>query len=136
MTHEASSSGTSCSLPMTDRARRTADFRALLADAFSDRARSAGSVRWVLRASETTEAESHRLADLETRCCDGLRFCVERRGDDVVWTITGPPAAQGTLDAFYELPMLVRTDDGARLLWDTLDASACGPPANTRPPTP
>ena len=136
MTHDASTRGTSCSLPIADRAQRTADFRALLADTFRDRARSAGSVRWILRASESAEAESHRLAALEARCCDGVRFHVERRGDDVLWTITGPPAAQGTIDAFYELPMLVRTDDGARQLWDELDRAACGPPAGTRPLTP
>ena len=136
MTHEASSPGMSCSLPIADRAQRTADFRALLADAFRERTRSAGSVHWMLRASEATEAESRRLAALEARCCDSVRFQVERRGDDVLWTITGPPAAQGTLDAFYELPLLVRSDDGARALWDALDRGACGPPAATVVPTP
>ena len=90
----------------------------------------------MLRASEATEAESRRLAALEARCCDGVRFQVERRGDDVLWTITGPPEAQATLDAFYELPVLVRSDDGARALWDALDGAACGPPATSRSPTP
>jgi hypothetical protein len=134
MTHDASAPGTSCSLPIADRAQRTADFRALLADAFRDRTRSAGSVQWMLRASDSTEAESLRLAALEARCCDGVRFQVERRGDDVLWTITGPPAAQGTLDAFYELPILVRSEDGARALWDALDGAACGPPATSPAP--
>jgi hypothetical protein len=133
-THGTTPSGASCSLPIADRAQRTADFRALLADAFRERARSAGSVQWMLRASESIESESRRLAALEARCCDGVRFDVERRSDDVLWTITGPPAAQGTLDAFYELPLLVRSDDGARTLWDALDGAACGPPAGSRRP--
>lgn len=135
-THRTSAPGTSCSLPIADRAQRTADFRALLAGAFRDRTRSAGSVQWMLRASESTETESRRLAALEARCCDGVRFHVERRGDDVLWTITGPPAAQGTLDAFYELPILVRSDDGARALWDALDHAACGPAVPSRSPAP
>ena len=65
-----------------------------------------------------------------------MRFHVERRGDDVLWTITGPPTAQATLDAFYELPVLVHSDEGARALWDALDGAACGPPATSRPPAP
>ena len=83
----------------------------------------------MLRATEGTEAESRRLAALEARCCDGVRFDVERLGDRVLWEIRGPASAQATLDAFYELPVLVRSDDGARALWDALDAAACGPPA-------
>src|SRR4051794_31423301 len=90
--HDAAS-GPSCSLPIADRAQRTADFRALLADAFRTRERSTGSVLWTLRASASTEAESRRLAALEARCCDGVRFHVERRGDEVLWTIAGPKAA-------------------------------------------
>ena len=133
-THGTTAPGASCSLPIADRAQRTADFRALLADAFRDRTRSAGSVQWMLRASESTEVESRRLAALEARCCDGVRFHVERRGDDVLWTLTGQPTAQGTLDAFYQLPVLVRSDDGARALWDALDGAACGPSAGSRRP--
>ena len=109
-------SGPSCSLPVADCAQRTADFRALLADAFRERSRSSGGVQWILRAIGSTEAESHRLAALEARCCDVVRFHVERRGDEVLWTISGPAAAQAILDAFYELPVLVRSDDGARAL--------------------
>ena len=126
-THHAAAPAT-CSLPIADRAQRTADFRALLADAFRDRSRSADGVQWKLRASASTEAESRRLAALEARCCDGVRFEVERRGDDVLWTVTGPQSARAVLDAFYELPMLVRSDEGAAALWDSLDAAACGPP--------
>jgi hypothetical protein len=118
-----------CRLAPADRAQRTADFRALFADAFVGRARIAGGVAWTLLAGTATEAESRRLAELETRCCDDIRFTVDRRGDRVVWEITGPPAA---LDVFYELPILVRSDDGARTLWDALDGAACGP----RPPGP
>jgi hypothetical protein len=121
--------------PAADRRQRTADFRALLADAFVDRARTAHGVRWLLRADERTEAESHRLAALEARCCDGLRFDVQRLGDRVLWDISGPGTARATLDAFYELPTLVRSDDGARALWEALDGAACGPPSS-RPPGP
>ena len=132
----AATSGVACSLPAADRSRRTADFRALLTDAFVDRARSTHRVRWMLRANEGTETESRRLAALEARCCDGVRFEVERLGDRVLWEIHGPASAQATLDAFYELPVLVRSDDGARALWDALDAAACGPsgaPPGTSP---
>ena len=130
-THHAAAPAT-CSLPIADRAQRTADFRALLVDAFRERTRSADGVRWTLRASESTEAESRRLADLEARCCDGVRFEVARHGDDVQWTITGPPSTRAVLDAFYELPVLVRSDEGAARLWDTLDGAACGPPSASR----
>jgi hypothetical protein len=90
----------------------------------------------MLRADERTEAESRRLAGLEERCCDGVRFDVQRLGDRVLWDISGPAAAHSTLDAFYELPVLVRSDDGARALWDALDRAACGPrgaPPGTSP---
>ena len=122
----AAATGAACSLPAADRSQRTADFRALFADAFVDRARSPHGVRWMLRATEGTESESRRLAALEARCCDGVRFEVERLGDRVLWEIRGPASAQATLDAFYELPMLVRSDDGARALWDALDARRAG----------
>ena len=116
-----------CRLPASDRTQRTADFRALFADAFIDHERTLDGVRWTLRAGAATEAESRRLADLEARCCDGVRFSVDRRGDRVVWEITGPGTAKPLLDAFYTLPILVRSDDGARQLWDTLDGGTCGP---------
>jgi len=121
-----------CRLPPADRAQRTADFRALFNGTSTERARIAGGVRWALAAGASTEAESRRLAELETRCCDGIRFVVERLGNAVVWEITGPPASQATLDAFYELPMLVDSDEGARALWDALERGACGPPATSR----
>ena len=134
--HAAKVSGASCTLPVADRAQRTADFRALLADAFVDRSRTTHGVRWMLRANEGTESESRRLAALEARCCDGVRFEVQRLGDRVLWEIRGPASAQATLDAFYELPVLVRSDDGARALWDALDGAACGPPAASPSPAP
>jgi hypothetical protein len=125
-----------CRLPPADRAQRTADFRALFDGTSIGRARIADGVRWTLAAGAATEAQSRRLAELEARCCDGVRFAVERRGDAIVWEITGPPASQATLDAFYELPILMRSDEGAQALWDALDGGACGPPATSRPPAP
>lgn len=100
----------------------------MFSDASIDRARTATGVRWRLRGTDATEAESRRLAALEARCCDGIQFEVVRRGADVVWEITGPLESSTTLDAFYDLPVLVRSDDGARALWDALDGAACGPP--------
>lgn len=128
-------SAAACSLPTADRAQRTADFRALFANAFVDRARTMHGVRWLLRADERTEAESHRLAALEARCCDGIRFDVQRLGDRVLWDISGPATAHATLDTFYELPVAVRSDEAARALWAALDGAACGPTGST-PPTP
>ncbi len=119
---------TVCRLPINDRAQRIADFRALFADTLVDRARVSDGVRWTLRALTTTETESHRLAALEARCCDGISFDVVRQGDQVVWQITGPASVKATLDAFYELPILVRDDARANELWTTLDTAACGPP--------
>ena len=69
----------SCSLPPADRAQRTADFRALFADAWISRTRTAIGVLWKLRATNATDAESRRLAALEARCCDGIRFDIARR---------------------------------------------------------
>ena len=118
---------TVCRLPLSDRAQRTADFRALFADALVDRTRLSNGVRWALRGNDTTEAESRRLAALEARCCDGIRFDVARVGDELVWQISGPPSAKATLDALYELPVLVARDESANELWARLDAAACGP---------
>jgi GNAT superfamily N-acetyltransferase len=123
---------TVCRLPVGDRMQRTADFRALFSDTFVDRVRVGDGVRWTLRASDATEAESRRLAALEERCCDGIRFEVVRDDDAVAWRISGPPSAGATLDAFYELPVQVSSDAGADALWSALDAAACGPPGGRR----
>jgi len=117
--------GAFCRLPVADRGQRTADFRALLTGALIARARVVDGVRWILRATPAIEAESHRLASLEARCCDGVRFLVVHEGDHVVWRISGPPESKAALDAFYTLPVLVQTDEGAEALWNTLDAAAC-----------
>lgn len=76
--------GDTCRLPPADRAQRTADFRALFDGTFVDRARLPTGVCWTLRPSETTEAESRRLAALEARCCDGVRFEVSREAERIV----------------------------------------------------
>jgi hypothetical protein len=115
-----------CRLPLADRAQRTTDFRGLFADALVERQRLQGGVRWTLRAGPSTESESRRLAALEKRCCDGIRFEIHREGDVVVWQITGPAAANRTLDALFELPTMINSDEGAATLWNTLDAAACG----------
>jgi hypothetical protein len=118
-----------CRLPVIDRAQRTADFRALFDDMLVESARVRDGVRWTLRALGSTEAESHRLAELEARCCDGIRFDVVREGDHVVWRISGPPSAGAVLDVFYALPTLVQSEERANELWSSLDAAACGPPS-------
>jgi hypothetical protein len=115
-----------CRLPPADRTQRTADFRALFANTLIGRARVADGVRWILRARAGVETESHRLASLESRCCDGIRFLVVRDADHIVWRISGPPSAKAALDAFYALPALVLSDDGAAQLWATLDRAGCG----------
>jgi hypothetical protein len=99
--HDNDADGRTCQLPAADGDRRTSDFRAL-------------------RAGQGVEAESHRLASCESRCSDGIRFHVVREGDHIVWRISGPPSARATLDAYYALPALVQTDDGAAALWATL----------------
>jgi hypothetical protein len=114
-----------CRLPPADRARRTADFRALFADALIESVRVPGGVRWTLRTNSSTETESRRLAALEARCCDGIRFDVSRQDERVVWQIVGPASAAATLDAFARLPVLLQTDDGAAEWWATLDAATC-----------
>jgi hypothetical protein len=84
-------------------------------------------VRWTLRGGAPVEAESRRLAALEERCCDGIRFGVRRESELVKWEISGPTSAETTLDVFYELPVLVSSDSGANELWMRLDSAACGP---------
>ena len=115
---------TFCSLPPADRARRTADFRRLFEDALLDRTRDGDVVVWKLRASDASESESHRLAALEARCCDGIRFEVKRERDTLLWCISGPSSAKPLLDTFYELPALVMTDR-ADELWASLDRASC-----------
>ena len=126
--NDTANDGAACRLPPGDRAQRTTDFRALLAGTLIGRARVADGVRWILRAGKAVEAESHRLASLEARCCDGIRFHVVHDGDHVVWRISGPASAKAALDAFYALPALVQTDAGASQLWAALDVAGCGAP--------
>ncbi len=114
-----------CRLPAADRAQRTSDFRRLFDHTLLERRRDGQDVVWRLRATELSERESHRLAALEARCCDGIRFDVKRHRNEVVWSIAGPPSAKAVLDAFYDLPVLVTTDR-ANELWAALDRASCG----------
>jgi hypothetical protein len=116
-----------CRLPPSDRAGRTADFRRLFAASSVDRTRVPGVVTWQLRATDETEQESRRLAALEERCCDGVRFEIERDRDYVIWKISGPTSAQPTLDALYALPVLIVDDERVNEVWEAFDAAACGP---------
>lgn len=118
--------GTVCSLPPADRQQRTQDFRALFDGTLLDRRRDAESVSWILSGNDRTDQESRRLAALEERCCDGIRIGITRGADRITWRITGPPSAARTLDAFYELPVLVRDEVRARELWARLDGAGCG----------
>jgi hypothetical protein len=101
------------------------DFRALFDGTLLDRRRDANGVSWILSATDRIEQESHRLAALEERCCDGIRIAIARDADRVTWRINGPPSAARTLDAFYELPVLVGNDGRARELWVKLDGAGC-----------
>jgi hypothetical protein len=114
-----------CRLRPADRAQRTADFRALFSGWLVGRERSSLGVRWMLRAQPGAEEESRRLAALEERCCDGIRFDIRRQGDEVHWDISGPRAAAATLDVLFELPVKVMNDDGADAVWRALDAAGC-----------
>ncbi len=122
-----SSESTVCRLPQIDRPQRTLDFRTLFDGGLVDRQRSEGAMRWILRSTPKRLAESRRLASLEERCCDGIRFQVIERGDQIHWEITGPASALRTLDALYELPFSVQDDEQAARLWASLDAASCGP---------
>lgn len=115
-----------CRLPPSDRAQRTADFRALFSEGIVERQRSTRGVTWTLRVRPGIEEESRRLAALEERCCDGITFAIRRDGDLVHWDIAGPDAASATLDVLFELPTRIMSDDGAEAVWRTLDAAACG----------
>ncbi len=128
---------TACSLPVADRSQRTADFRALLADAF----RRSGAIGW-RRPLDAARLRSDRGGEPPAGGARGallrrrpLRGGAARRSR-AVGRSRARPEAQATLDAFYELPVLVRSDEGARALWDALDGAACGPPATSRSPTP
>jgi hypothetical protein len=116
-----------CRLPVADRAQRAADFRRLFGAAVVQRTRFEDGVCWTWQGDEAAEAESRRLAALEARCCDGVRFEVTREDGLIAWRITGPSSARRTLDAFHALPDLVATAERAQALWDALDAAACGP---------
>lgn len=118
---------TVCRLPPSDRPKRTADFRALFVDALVDRERLPNGVRWILKSDPGRLAESRRLAGLEERCCDGIRFDVSEQGNQIHWAITGPPSASPTLDALYDLPVSVQDDEQAARLWASLDAASCAP---------
>jgi hypothetical protein len=122
-----------CRLPPADRAQRTADFRALFSDGIVERQRLSGGVRWTLRAASRAEEESHRLAALEERCCDGITFEIRRDGGLLHWNIAGPEAAAATLDVLFDLPVKVMSNEGADEVWRALDAAGCVPSASARP---
>jgi hypothetical protein len=114
-----------CSLPPQDRPQRTRDFQALFTGSFVDRVRTPTGVVWTLLYSPATEQESRRLADLERRCCDGVTFDLRVGGEFVVWTIEAPIEAAPVLDVFFELPELMKSEEGASAAWSRLDAHAC-----------
>jgi hypothetical protein len=121
-----------CRLPPADRAQRTADFRALFSGGIVERQRANRGVRWTLRAAPGVEEESRRLAALEERCCDGITFQIRRDGDLLHWDIAGRQAAAATLDALFDLPVKVMSNEGADAVWRALDAAGCGPSASAR----
>lgn len=51
----------------------------------------------VLRLAPEARARVEDLARREARCCPFLDYRVETAGDDVVWTVTGPPAFASAL---------------------------------------
>lgn len=116
----------SCSLPASDRPARTEAFRRLLSDSLIRRERSEHTVVWTLRHTPETAGASHRLAELERRCCDGVTFTLSTSPEQIEWRISGPATAAPVLDAFYQLPEWVQTDAGALRLWEALDAGLCG----------
>jgi hypothetical protein len=121
-----------CRLPPADRAQRTADFRTLFSGGLVERQRASQTVRWTLRAAPGVEAESRRLAALEEQCCNGITFEIRLDGDLLHWDIAGPKTAAAILDALFDLPVKVMSNEGADAIWRALDAAGCGPSASAR----
>ena len=92
----------------------------MFSEGIVERQRSSRGVRWTLRARPGVDDESRRLAALEERCCDGIAFGIRQEGDVVHWDITGPEAAAATLDALFDLPLKIMSNDGAEAVWRTL----------------
>ena len=57
----------------------------------------------VFRVRGDARAAVEELARREAACCPFLDYRVEPHTDEVVWTISGGPAGEETLDAFHAL---------------------------------
>jgi hypothetical protein len=93
---------------------RMAEWGRVFAAAYAGRERTAGGVRWRLRAVDGIEAWVRDLAVREKACCPFMDYTVTTAGDEVHWDMTFAPGAvvdgdmtRTIMDEFYDLPEVI-----------------------------
>lgn len=99
-----------CSLERDTHGERAREFQAVFAWLLSAD-RDGTSLRWVFQSGPGVERKVRELARKEHVCCPFLSFAISTRGDEVVWQARAHGGAEALLDAFYELPNLVKQAD-------------------------
>jgi hypothetical protein len=91
---------------------RMREYQRLFGQALVGRERTAGGIRFRLRADEGIEAWVRDLAAREKACCSFFDFSVTTEGGEVRWdaSVVDDDIARDILDEFYALPD--HLDDG------------------------
>ena len=104
---EGGGASTACSLSTGELSERVQAFQDLLARAPVRTGRTVNAVIWRLQNLPGVEAESRRLAGLESQCCSSLRFDIDIEHGEVVWRISPMRDHAGDLlDFFCRMPAL------------------------------
>jgi hypothetical protein len=85
---------------------RMAEYQRLFTRALVGRERTAGGIRFRLRADDGVEAWVRDLAAREKACCPFFDFDITTGGGEVRWhaTVVDDDVARAILDEFYRLP--------------------------------
>lgn len=95
-----------CTLDERDMPTRLDAFRELFARGLKRRAFADGRAEWIFDWSPTLEADARALARAEQGCCSFFEFDIQRRGPELHWVASAPPAKR---DAVAIMDDIART---------------------------
>lgn len=87
-----------CALPAEEAERQARQTRTTLGAAVLSREEIEGGLRLRFPGDETTEAAIRDVIKAESRCCPFLAMALEPRGDELEFTVTGPPEAKHMIE--------------------------------------